>query len=452
MHLCKLIIPLLLCLLANAAVVAENAPYAPTRQAKSSRLSRTFRSLIQPQVIAALRLGDYGSQLVRFGRLGHDGRLAAVFVQSDSSRQITCVTAISLSDGSLLWQDGATDTNNFRVFADLPVQVFDWNKDEVDDVIFFKDNEIRILNGADGSILQSVPAYTPYSLYIYHPNRLGERAGLVLHHRGGNVLLNSDLAVEWAVENTFSHFPMSVDIDGDGDPELLSNYRMIRSDGSVIWQRDDIGMHNDAANWGDVTCSGQTEIAIATSGKSILLNREGKTIWRGVEDHAQHITIGSFLPSNCAKQVATIDRDKKGSGILRLYDSRGRILWEKGGMGEIAMMTRLDSWVPDVSESLILISRSADKPPTIYDGRGNIVARLPFPPARVRQEGVDRYTKHFAQHFDIDGDGVEEILLSNEKALWIYANRGRRLRSVVDKPRQTLPHPRVFNSTFYTGQ
>jgi len=51
-------------------------------------------------------LADFGSHVVKFGRLAPGGGVAAVFVQIDSTRNITCITAISLADGSILWQRG----------------------------------------------------------------------------------------------------------------------------------------------------------------------------------------------------------------------------------------------------------------------------------------------------------------------------------------------------------
>jgi hypothetical protein len=174
-------------------------------------------------------------------------------------------------------------------------------------------------------------------------------------------------------------------------------------------------------------------------------------LWRGVENHSQHITIGSFQAGRCEKQVATIDRDPSGSGILRLYSHQGKILWESGEHGPKAMMTRVDDWIPQVKESLILVFRSFSHPPTFYDGSGAVVGRLPFPPAIARGKGDVSYLKHYLQHFDLNNDGKEEILVYNERALWVYGNAAAVVGTFEEKQSQALPNPRIFNATFYMG-
>ena len=117
------------------------------------------------------------------------------------------------------------------------------------------------------------------------------------------------------------------------------------------------------------------------------------------------------------------------------------------------MMSRVDNWIPEVKESLILLSRSLNGAPRLLDGKGKVVATLPFPPA-VKFEGKKRYyAHHFVQHFDMDNDGREEMLIYNEEQLWVYANRAPIVAAQIEqpKPSQSLPSPRIYNSTFYTG-
>jgi hypothetical protein len=146
-----------------------------------------------------------------------------------------------------------------------------------------------------------------------------------------------------------------------------------------------------------------------------------------------------------------MDRDKELSGILRMYDARGRLLWKSLGHGSRAMLSKIDNWIADTPNSLILVSRSFSAPPTLYDGAGKVVARLPFPPAAKNQGGKVTYSFYFTQHFDIDNDGKEEVFVSNEKALWIYANTTPTLGIQGGKAAQALPNPRIYNDTFYTG-
>lgn len=430
------------------SVVVETSHATPKRV---RRKPSSLKALSTAQVVAAIPLKDFGSHVVRYGRLTEGGSAGAVFVQVNKKREITCITAISLPDGKILWQYGQPHGRHFRTTGDIPVQMYDWNGDDFDDVLFYDSQKLVVLSGRDGSVIASAETEEPYSLYIFQTTQFGGPPGLILHGRSFNSLLAPDLSLVWRVGNGFSHFPMSVDIDGDGESELLAGYSLLNSSGHTIWNRRQLGIHNDSAAYSDVNCDGGLELAIATSGRAALLSPAGDILWRGDEKHAQHIIVGSFDSRTCEKQIATMDRDREQSGILRMYDTRGRVIWKSEGHGNRAMLSKIDNWIADTPMSLILVSRSFSAPPTLYDGSGRIVARLPFPPALEYENGTARYALHFAQHFDFDNDGKEEIFVSNEKALWIYANSTPTLGIQGGKAPQALPNPRIYNATFYTG-
>jgi hypothetical protein len=425
--------------------VSFGKPTAPKRRSSS------LQTLSAAQVVGMIELQDFGSHVVRYGQLQGQGSTAAVFAQVSRDREVTCITAVSLPDGKVLWQRGQPNRRHFRTTGDIPVQVYDWNGDGFDDVIYYDSKNIVVLSGSDGYEIQNVPSEEPYSLYIFQTSQFGGPAGLILHGRSFNSLLSPDLQVVWRVGNGFSHFPMSVDVDYDGEPELLAGYLLLNSRGELVWNKRELGIHNDAAAYSDVNCDGTIELAIATSGKVALLSTAGDILWRGEENHAQHSIVGAFDPRTCEKQIVTMDRDKGLSGILRMYDARGRLLWKSPGHGNRAMVSKIDNWIADTPNSLIMVSRSFSAPPTLYDGSGKVVARLPFPPAVKNQGGTVTYSFYFTQHFDMDNDGKEEVFVSNEKALWIYANTTPTLGIQGGKAAQALPSPRIYNDTFYTG-
>jgi hypothetical protein len=439
----------LLCMsLSSLAHCSPAAKRGLTKPARSSAL----KSMSAPRLLNSFQLRDFGSHLVKFGRLSTERPADALFVQIDRERSITCLTAMSLVDGSVLWQRGTPNPRNFSTSGEIPIQVYDWNGDSIDDVIFYQNGQLLIAHGADGSILASIDSPKPYSIFIYQTTRFGGPAGIVLHGRESTTLLAPDLSVAWSQSNGFSHFPMELDANGDGDPELLAGYLLFDSAGQRLWELDGVGSHNDAADFADTNCDGIKELAIATSGKAALVTTAGEVLWKGYEYHSQHINVGSFMPGTCQKQIATIDRDTAGVGIMRLYDHTGKVLWQREGFGGRAMMSRIDNWIAGVPESLLLVFRTPSAPPTLYDGNGRIVARLPFPPSLKKPSGkANSYSFHFAQHFDYNGDGQEEIFISNERELWIYSNSLMAFSAGAPKTPQTLPNPRIFNSTFYIG-
>jgi hypothetical protein len=403
------------------------------------------------QNIARINLSDFGSHVARFGNLAWGNSLFAIFTQINKERAITCVTALSVPEGKVLWQRGTPSRLNFAVSSDIPLQVYDWNQDGSDDVIYHDSGRLVVLNGVDGSEQAAIETEKPYSLYIFGTSQFGGAPGLILHGRTFNSLLAPDLSLVWRISNGFSHFPMSVDVDRDGEPELLAGYLLIRSDGSVIWDKSDLGIHSDAAAYGDTDNDSSLEIAIATSGKAALLTSSGEILWRGEEFHAQHIAVGAFQSKTSILQVVTMDRDRAQSGILRMYSNKGQLIWKMTNQGNRAMLSRVDNWITNSPTSLLLVSRSFKSPPTLYDGSGRVVEKFPFPPASRITNGQERFSLHFAQHFDMDNDGREEIFIYNEKALWIYRNKAKTFEMQGGKAAQSLPNPRIFNSTFYTG-
>jgi hypothetical protein len=78
---------------------------------------------------------DFGGLTLRFGDLDGDGAPDMVFVQSENGpRNITCVTATTIT-GQRLWQVGVPNPVNGRIYSDLPVQVYDWDDDGVNEVL-----------------------------------------------------------------------------------------------------------------------------------------------------------------------------------------------------------------------------------------------------------------------------------------------------------------------------
>ena len=441
--------PVLLALVLGATSTIASADSEPARS--KAREASPLRPLSAPTLVKAINLRNFGSHVVRFGRLSQDGVVSAVFIKVTRSRAIECLTAVSLKDGSILWQRGTPIRSHYKATAEVPVQVYDWSGDGIDDVILWQNGQLLVLNGLDGAVLKEVSTPQPYSLFIFQTQQFGGHPGLILHGRASTTLLDPELAVVWERPNEFSHFPMALDIDDDGENELLAGYLLFRSDGALLWDRSDLRVHNDAADFADTNCDGLGEVAIATSNRSALLSREGDILWRGVEHHAQHITVGSFIAGSCEKQIATIDRDAKDLGILRMYNNAGTLMWSSVGHGRRAIMSRVDNWIPGTSESLILVFRSFSKPPTLYDGLGRVVSIFPFRLARAPKTSEKKFNHHFVQHFDTNNDGAEELLVSNERAVWIYSNKLIDPVSAHSKPPQSLPNPRVFNSTFYMG-
>ena len=79
---------------------------------------------------------DFLSETIRIGDLNGDGAPDVLFVQNlYGPRNITCLTATTLA-GEILWQTGTPSKDNGRAYCDLPVQIYDWDHDGTNEVLY----------------------------------------------------------------------------------------------------------------------------------------------------------------------------------------------------------------------------------------------------------------------------------------------------------------------------
>src|SRR5512136_1105767 len=108
------------------AVVAFDTQATSTNQAKTVHM------------VSRIVAKDFLSEIIRIGDLNGDGAPDILFVQDlYGPRQITCLTATTLA-GEILWQNGTPAKDNGRAYCDLPVQIYDWDKDGANEVLYVR--------------------------------------------------------------------------------------------------------------------------------------------------------------------------------------------------------------------------------------------------------------------------------------------------------------------------
>ncbi|MBM4091547.1 MAG: hypothetical protein FJ276_19285 [Planctomycetes bacterium] len=81
------------------------------------------------RVVSRIVGREFLSETVRVGDLNGDGAPEVLFVQNlYGPRIITCLTATTIA-GEILWQTGTPSADNGRCYCDLPVRIYDWDRD-----------------------------------------------------------------------------------------------------------------------------------------------------------------------------------------------------------------------------------------------------------------------------------------------------------------------------------
>jgi len=339
------------------AKLVWSAPF----EAQTSRLSPLARDLT----------GDGGPEVVGFGRAAdgvptvrchdHDGRILwetplpmpgsstivkwiagdfcgpgrsglFVSVQQDLAREASFL--LDGRNGRIVWQ-GPTANTPGGVRTCSPVGIptaFDFNGDGWDDVLLDYRDYVAVLNGRDGSFLQSpislppVPAGWKVAYSSFTPVRASGRMKphflLPLGH-GGIGLLGPDLRTEVWFHKPYYDTPQKVGlIDVDGDGRLEVGYEE-RRDGWFVcrdlwtgrekWRLKLPGAGYGACISADFDGDGKGEFFIGDCCLGTDAEGRGQLRWRA--------GYGAPYPL-----VADLDRDGRGELILPGSDGRLRVL------------------------------------------------------------------------------------------------------------------------------
>jgi hypothetical protein len=57
--------------------------------------------------------------------------------EADAGLTFTCLTAVTLSE-EILWQTGTPSKDNGRAYGDLPVQIYDWDRDGTNEGLYVR--------------------------------------------------------------------------------------------------------------------------------------------------------------------------------------------------------------------------------------------------------------------------------------------------------------------------
>ena len=305
----------------------------------------------------------------------------------------------------MLWQSGVPSADNGRIYGDLPVQIYDWDNDGWNDVLYVKqanyveppydgngvreradalrgrrhaDCPLRPDRKGEGTLGPAGTRGRLFSVRRSHrpsTTRRSGREGPLLEHVGrfarGQVL--------WQWSGSTGHFPTIADVDGDGCDEVFVGFALIDHDGTVLFSSDPQGAHQDACYI--VKPIGRSvAFAVRQRGLHCLMSTE-PICGRTPMGECQHVVAGRFRTDSEMQfisidrtPVATHRRDENAWAILYLFDLNGKVLWrqqqEKGAWAIAPLAVRWSG--AEAPQDILVYGHGPGRPVVIYRGDGTV--------------------------------------------------------------------------------
>lgn len=394
-----------------------------------------------PKLYKKIDLKNFGAaRQIRFGHL--TGTDEWFFVMCQNQRKvykdrypvISCMTAVSIETGKVLWQIGepCDSDETEKLTTDLPFQIYDIDNDGIDEVITSWDFKLMILDGRSGKIKKSIPTplneaapetVTGLEFGKYAFKRLNVDAIRIVNvsgaERPSEILIkdrysrywiyDKDLNYEWQFSkyNT-GHFPFSYDFNGDGKDEIFSCYNMVDSTGKLMWSLPIDTDHTDEIIVGRFAPDQDERLAIVSGWEGFMIvSKDGKIIVRDINGHGQRISSANYCPDRKGFEIATTTY-WGNNGIVYLHDCNGKEIWHREMLSNGNVICPLN-WDGN-GEELIWMSAHEGA----FDGEGHRVMTLPD----------DGHPEMCTELINLTGDERDEIVVWDRHTMYIYTQDG----------------------------
>ncbi len=420
------------CRYSNIKVVMEDSAYKEHLElfkAEEERLALKCLNFPKLQLLKKINLMNFGSGRQLRIRLV-DGKPIFLIAQHqkrmirDSFARLSCLTCFDYN-GNVLWQKGEPNNclDNTLISCDLPFQIADINNDGKYEVIYSMDFEIIIADLLTGNILKSMP--TPIikgdELVKNEPfYRLNVDAIRVADFRGlgykGDFIIKDRYQNVWAYDSNFNylwryhhkntgHFPYIADFDNDGKDEMFVGYDMIDDDGKLLFSLPMNSDHTDEIIYARLNKNEPKKLILASGNEGMnIINMDGSIYKHNEIGHAQRISVAKY--NNELDGLQIMATAFWGSdGIICLYDSHGNLLKQFEQMVNGNVITPINY---DGKHILAITNASSDG--GLLDGNLDKVVLFP----------EDGHPTLCVEAFDLDDDGIDEIICFDSHEMWIY--------------------------------
>lgn len=408
------------------------------------------------------------SRQIRFGHLTGTKEWYVVIPQAqkrvdrDAYAHISCLTAIDL-EGNVLWQRGEpSEKSNVlgKISADLPCQVYDIDGDGIDEVITAHNFELLILDGRTGEVKKSIPTPLseeadetiiglPYGIYAFdriNPDgiRIANFSGkerpsdLLIKDRYCRIYaLDSDLNLLWKYQSpkNTGHYPLTLDLNGDGRDEVLVGYTLLDADGVPIWSYPIESDHTDEIVAGKFVSGSDKGYFACVSGTQgfFIGDFQGNIVARDYIGHAQRVSVGNYIPERPGFEIA-VTNFWGHQGVIYLYDDHGTPLWEKENERNGNVLAPVN-WLGNGVD--FFLTNADHERGGLMDGQGDIAVSFPD----------DGHPLLCCEAIDLCGDDRDELIVWDYHGLYIYTQS--------DGEKETSYHPvkyPFYNASNYRGE
>jgi len=383
---------------------------------------------------------------LRFGDLNNDGETDVLIGQvlhhgpKDRNSELSCLTAMTF-DGKKLWQIGQPDLWKDFLTNDVGFQIHDIDRDGRNEVVYCKDFELIVADGATGkteykSQTPKTPGGKPYkSEYNIFPRILGDciyfcdlrgigyDSDIIIKDRYRNLWAYTDkLKLLWKAECNTGHYPYAFDVDEDGKDELMMGYTLFDDNGKKLWTLDDkIKDHADGVAILRFNSDADLKILCAASDEGmIFIDINGKILQHHYLGHVQNPAVANFRDDLPGLETVSINF-WKNQGIIHYFSSDGNIYhsFEPNQFGSMCLPI---NW-SGRSEEFFVHNPNVDEG-GMFDGWGRKVVVFPD----------DGHPDMCNAVMDMTGDCRDEVVVWDPYEIWIYTQDDNPLKGRLYKP------------------
>lgn len=368
---------------------------------------------------------------MRLGDIDGDGRMELVMAKPAQvaddryfSHKVAAITSFS-PDGELLWQIGDPNADCTDTMCDLPIQIYDIDKDGKNEVIAVMDEMLFIFDGKTAEIKKQLPLPDKNiggALLIADLEGSGYAQNIILKNKFSKLwALDANLNIVWGFEGNIGLAPVAYDINQDGREELIAGYNVLSSSGELLWKID---CPDHAASAAVECILAEDEPVIIIYGPVIRAYKaNGELLWE-IPESSKNLVIGRFRDNTDSPDILNLDN-------LSLFDANGEFLYQKNEI--VYLPVPVMSF--DASGKIYIAGhKKEDICTTLYDGYMRAAYTLP--------------TFGKIACCDILGDGFSQVIVYNDETADIYSSRQTDL-SEAARPYSRRQPKHLYNASVY---